>query len=55
MKPVTLALLAALILGTAACSPMTDPATRLSTGNDSPCRFTADACADLHKVRASTW
>jgi len=53
MKPATLTLLAALIMATAACAPMTDPATRLSTSNDSGCRFTPDTCADLHSVDAS--
>jgi hypothetical protein len=55
MKPVTLTLLAAMIMATAACAPMTDTATRLSTSNDSGCRFTPDTCADLHKTRASIW
>jgi hypothetical protein len=52
--PLALTLLAALVLGTAACTPMADPATRLSTGNGE-CRFQPDTCTDLHRVRASTW
>jgi hypothetical protein len=51
----SMTLLAALLLATAACAPAADTASRQSTGNSAPCTFAPATCADLHSVRASTW
>jgi hypothetical protein len=54
-SPLSLTLVAALLLATAACAPKVEPASRLSTGSAAPCAFSPDTCADLHSARASIW
>jgi hypothetical protein len=54
-SPARLAPLAALLMALAACAPMPEPGTRLSTQADPACAFAAGSCESLHRLRPPVW
>jgi hypothetical protein len=53
--PVPTSLLAALLLAAAACAPVPEAGTRLSTQGEPVCLFSDRSCEDLHRLRPPAW